>query len=105
MDGYSLQPAKDETIKLWNVATGHELATLRGLTNWVSSVAFSPDGKKVVSGSYDNTIKLWGVATGKEQETLKGHSDDVTKVTFSLDGELLVSGSRQDGQAVASAIK
>ena len=39
------------------------------------SVAFSPDGKTLASGSEDKTIKLWDVATGKEQATLKGHTD------------------------------
>ena len=40
-----------------------------------TSVAFSPDGKTLASGSWDKTIKLWDVATGKEQATLKGHTD------------------------------
>ena len=44
---------------------------------WCASVAFSPDGKTLASGSGDKTIKLWDVATGKEQATLKGHTDAV----------------------------
>src|SRR4051794_13582589 len=67
-------------------------ATLRGHTARVSSVAFTPDGRTLASGSYDNTIKLWDVRTGKERATLK-HLDGVSAVTFAADGKTLASGS------------
>ncbi len=65
----------------------------------VLSVAFSPDGKKVVSGSKDysgsndNTIKLWDESTGVVIKTLKGHEYSVVSVAFSPDGTKIVSGS------------
>jgi WD40 repeat protein len=59
----------------------------------VTSVAFSPDGRLLASGSYDKTIKLWDVATGSLVRTLSGHTDDVYSVAFSPDGRLLASGS------------
>src|ERR1700682_167093 len=59
-DGKTLASGSgDKTIKLWDVATGKELATLEGHTGIVFSVVFSPDGKTLASGSHDNTIKLW----------------------------------------------
>jgi WD40 repeat protein len=67
--------------------------TLVGHTSAVNSVAFSPDGKLLASGSDDNTIKLWDVATGQEVRTFEGHTDWVTSVAFSPDGKLLASGS------------
>ena len=70
--------------------------TLRGHTGRVTSVAFSPDGKRLVSGSQDNTVKVWDAQTGQETLTLKGHTGAVRSVAFSPDGKRLVSGS-QDG--------
>jgi RNA polymerase sigma factor (sigma-70 family) len=83
-------------VVLWDVARGKPVATLEGHTNTVFSVAFSPDGKILASGSGDKTVKLWDVATGKERVTLKDHDDDVTSVAFGTDGKTLVSGSHDN---------
>ena len=60
--------------------------TLKAHAFGVYSVAFSPDGKILASGSRDETIKLWDVKTGKELATLKGHPEGVNAVAFSPDG-------------------
>ena len=60
----------------------------------MTSVSFSPDGQRIVSGSWDYTIKFWDTFSGKEITILKGHTDHVTSVSFSPDGERLVSGSK-----------
>jgi tetratricopeptide (TPR) repeat protein len=67
--------------------------TLKGHEDSVRSVGFSPDGKKLASGSVDNTIKIWDVTTGKVLNTLKGHESSVWSVGFSPDGKKLASGS------------
>ena len=70
----------------------HKL-TLEGHTDDVLSVAFSPDGSTLASGSRDNTIRLWNTDTGEHKLTLKGHRDGVTCLAFSPDGSTLASGS------------
>jgi eukaryotic-like serine/threonine-protein kinase len=59
-------------------------------------VAFSPDGQRIVSGSYDNTLKVWDAETGQETLTLKGHTATVESVAWSPDGRRIASSS-QDG--------
>ncbi|NWJ96941.1 MAG: hypothetical protein HXX20_14250 [Chloroflexi bacterium] len=59
---------------------------------WLS-VAFSPGGKTIASGSADNNIKLGEVASGKNISTLIGHSSHVYSIAYSPDGKTLASGS------------
>ncbi|MGB3262793.1 MAG: serine/threonine-protein kinase, partial [Microcoleus sp.] len=68
--------------------------TLVGHSNAVTSVAFSPDGATLASGSEDKTIEIWKLDAGKRWYTLTGHSEWVTCVAFSPDGQILASGGR-----------
>ena len=62
-DGNTLASGgRDDTVRLWDVATGENIKTLRGHWNDVNSVVFSPDGKTLASGSDDNTIRFWDVS-------------------------------------------
>ena len=56
-------------------------------------MAFSPDGKRIVSGSQDKTVKVWDAQHRQETLTLKGHTGWVSSVAFSPDGKRIVSGS------------
>ncbi|KIM20243.1 hypothetical protein M408DRAFT_308850 [Serendipita vermifera MAFF 305830] len=68
------------------VFTGHD--------DWITSVAFSPDNRLVVSGSWDNTVRIWDAETGElVTQPLEGHKDCVNSVAFSPDGRRVVSGS------------
>ena len=97
-DGKTLVTASDDrhttdTVKLWEAATGRELAALRGHDATVSAVAVAPDGTTLATGSYDHTVKLWDLATRKERATLRGHRAPVRAVSWSRDGHFIASGS------------
>ncbi|MDE5080739.1 MAG: protein kinase [Trichodesmium sp. St15_bin1_1] len=68
--------------------------TLSGHFDSVNSVAFSPNGEMLASGSRDKTIEIWDMKKGKRWFTLTGHGDSVSSVAFSPNGEMLASGSR-----------
>jgi WD40 repeat protein len=80
-------------VRLWEVASGKQIAMLRGHEDQVSSVAFSPDGRTLATGSMDRTARLWEVASGKQIGVLRGHEDQVSSVAFSPDGRTLATGS------------
>ncbi len=65
---------------------------LTGHTKSVISIAYSPDGQTIASGSGDNTIGLWNADTGEHLRTLQGHTNQVRSVAYSPDGQTLVSG-------------
>jgi WD40 repeat protein len=97
--------SRDNTVRLWEVATGKERAVLRGHSESVNTVAFSPDGQTLASGSgtFDKVrgwlggeIKLWDVARSSERATLRGHSRAVGSLDFSPDGKTLASGADDD---------
>ena len=95
---------KNDYIRLLDFITGEENKNLRGHTKKVESVAFSPDGKTLVSGSKDKTMRLWDVTTGKHKKTVKGHQKSIDSIAFSADGRLLATASRDNTVCLWDAI-
>ncbi len=57
----------DQTVRLWDAASGLELASLKGHTDRVSGLSFSPDGERLASASWDQTVKIW-LGEGRKNE-------------------------------------
>lgn len=107
--------AKDNTIKIWDVASGRLLRTLYGHGSAVNALAVSPDGKLLASGSgntydtryaklffkggqvggqkEDTSVRVWDVLTGRQRHVLKGHGLAVMALAFAHDGRTLTSAS------------
>ena len=83
----------DNTLKVWDLATGRALRTLEGHSASVSGVVVTPDGSRVISASWDNTLKVWELGSGRALRTLEAHSDWVCGVAVTVDGKWAVSAS------------
>ncbi len=77
----------------WQRQTHLELLTVYGHAEAVMAIAYSPDGRRFVTGGDDFRANVWDAASGKELLTLKGHGGSVSAVAFSPDGQRIVTGS------------
>jgi WD40 repeat protein len=97
------------SISLWDIQSGHEMRalgrplgpclgcqdTVPGSEAAVSAVAFSPDGRQLISGHVDGTLTLLDVATGQEIRTLSADSEGVRAIAFSPDARTVIFGTRE----------
>jgi WD40 repeat protein len=87
------QPGWAGEVRRWNVSDGKLLTVLQGHKDAVYSLALSPDGNTLATGSYDQKIKLWDLQSGKELKTLSGHNGCIYDLSFRPDGKILASAS------------
>ena len=92
-DGGRLASGSDEIVRIWNTATGELEDELEGHTKPVWSVAFSHNGRFIVSGSDDETVRIWNAATCETRYMLTGHISYVRSVAISRNDKFVVSGS------------
>jgi len=91
--------SNDDTLRIWDVASGTELKTLSGHEDTIYSVSWSPDGTQIASssggvmGNGDNSVRIWDAASGVEISRLSGSVWEVSSVDWSPDGRYVVSGS------------
>jgi hypothetical protein len=83
----------DAKVILWDLATGEKIREFTGHSSSVSSVAFSPDANRILSGACDNTLRLWDRHTGAQIYCMRGHEGFVTSVAFDTTGRSGLSGS------------
>jgi small GTP-binding protein len=88
--------SSDNKVRLWELASGKLLRTLKAHRDSVYCVAFDGKGRTLASGSADKTVRLWEAASGKLLCTLKGHGAAVTSVAFDGKGRTLASGSEDN---------
>jgi WD40 repeat protein len=84
------------TAHIWDPLTGKDVVVLRGHTSYVAPVAFSPDGKSVVTGSDDGTARIWDASSGKEVSRFTVAPAEVFAAAFSPDGRYVVIGRNDD---------
>lgn len=93
-DGQILASSSGANIQLWDVPTGQPRGPpLTGHTDAITSLAFSPDGRKLASSSIDTTVRVWEVVSGQLDTTLTGDAQQKWSVAFSTDNKTLISGS------------
>jgi WD40 repeat protein len=96
-DGKTVATAGPGWIKLWDVTSGKQVSEIKyDRSRWISAIAFTPDGKRILSGHSDKVVVLWDVATGKEVRKVGAHDGSVFALAVSADGTRVASAAADD---------
>lgn len=96
-DGKRVYTASDDdTLRIWDAASGRMLKTIQTDSAGVTSLAISRSGKRLVTGHWDSTVAVWDAATGKQLRKLEGHKENVTSAAFDAKEDQIASGGGDD---------
>ncbi len=99
----STWPKADETIRVWDAATGAQLHAMEGSKGDIPCLILTPDGKAAVSGSEDGVIRFWDYSAGKQTGVTKAHNGLIVSLAFSPDGKLLASAGADQSIQIRDA--
>jgi dipeptidyl aminopeptidase/acylaminoacyl peptidase len=91
------RPGTDMAIRIYELASGKEVAVLKGCTDQVSALAFCPDGRTLAAagGNFwharDRTVRVWDIASGRELRRFENHPGGATAIAYLPDGRSLVT--------------
>jgi serine/threonine protein kinase len=89
--GGAIAEYTNRVARLWDAATGKQLAVLRGHKRRIRTAAFSADSKRLVTASYDTTVRVWDIPSGKPLAILEGHGNPPYSACFSRDGHQVLT--------------
>lgn len=90
-----MSAGEDRKIRLLDIKSGKVLLTLSGHLAAVSGIAFSADGKRLVSASRDSEVRSWDAFTGQLSKRLLAHEQPIRAVASSPDGRFWASGGKK----------
>ncbi len=97
-DGHVLASASgfedSAIIRVWDATTGRRIERLERHTGWVCDLAFTRDGRRLISAATDQSIRFWDTSTWKETQVLRGHTDEVHSVAISESAQLIASAGK-----------
>jgi WD40 repeat protein/tetratricopeptide (TPR) repeat protein len=83
--------AIDNTVRVWDARSGQQGLVIRGHSEDLNAVCYSPDGRRLATASYDRTARVWDARTGRQELVLRGHTGGVLEVCYSPDGSRLAT--------------
>jgi eukaryotic-like serine/threonine-protein kinase len=107
-DGERLATSEGRTVRVWNAGTGQVILTLPSLEGFVTRMAYSPDGSRLVAASQDGSVQVWDAVKGETCLALRGHTSAVYGVAYSPDRRRLVTaagGTSKGGQLLSNEVK